>query len=253
MAQPRPDLSSRTSAWKPGASMPLRGSGRAHVIDHDLGREAAEHGVEIGMVLDVEQELHVPAQLLDALGQPARHAELQAGPGGAVDAETANAGLGQAPQLIVGDVLADQRDAAQPAGVCLDRIDDEAVVVAVEPGLHQHAAREARGVEHREIVVEIHRRRRIEPRRGVGILVPRAEHVRMAVCGVRRHHEVRPAHVSDRRRAHGGIGDWRPDAAHSSDPPHAPFIPASHLASFDERGKKTAPVPCNPGLVNQPA
>ena len=50
------------------------------------------------MILDVEQELHVPAELLDALGEPARHVERQPGPGGAVDAEAAHAGLGQIAQ-----------------------------------------------------------------------------------------------------------------------------------------------------------
>ena len=76
--------------------------------------EIAEQAVEVGMILDVEQELHVPAEVLDALGEPARHLERQPGLGGAVDAEAAHAGVGQIAQRAVGDVLADQRDGAQP-------------------------------------------------------------------------------------------------------------------------------------------
>jgi salicylate hydroxylase len=49
--------------------------GPAHVVDHHLGGEASQHGVEVGMILDVEQELHVPAELLDARGELARRLE----------------------------------------------------------------------------------------------------------------------------------------------------------------------------------
>ena len=98
LAQPRPDLSRRISAWKPGALMPFARIGPAHVVDHHLGREIAEQAVDIGMILDVEQELHVPAEVLDALGELARHLERQPGLGGAVDAEAAHAGVGQIAQ-----------------------------------------------------------------------------------------------------------------------------------------------------------
>ena len=135
------------------------------------------------MILDVEQELHVPAEILDALGELARHVERQSGLGGAVDAEAAHAAVGEIAQRAVGDVLADQRDGAQPLGMRLDGIDDETVVGAVEPGLHHDAAREARGVEHGEIMIERHRRRRVETVRGPGIFLARAEHVAVAVGG----------------------------------------------------------------------
>ena len=51
--------------------------------------------VDVGMILDVEQELHVPAEVLDALGKLARDVERQPGFGGAVDAEAAHAAVGQ--------------------------------------------------------------------------------------------------------------------------------------------------------------
>ena len=91
----------------------MRRIGPAHVVDHHLGRERAEECVDVGMVLDVEQELDVPAELLDALGELARHIEREPGLGGAVDAEAAHAGLGEIAQRAVGDVLADQRDGAK--------------------------------------------------------------------------------------------------------------------------------------------
>ena len=96
------------------------------------------------MILDVEQELDVPAEVLDARGEPARHLERQPGLGGAVDAEAAHAGLGEIAQRAVGDVLADQRDGAKLFRMRLDGVDDEAVVGAVEAGLHHDAALEAR-------------------------------------------------------------------------------------------------------------
>ena len=78
-----------------------------------------------------------------ALGEATRHVEAEPGLGGTVDAETAHAAFGEIAQFAVRDAFADQRDAAQPAGMRLDRVKDETVVVAVERGLHQDAAREA--------------------------------------------------------------------------------------------------------------
>ena len=165
------------------------------------------------MILDVEQELHVPAEVLDALGELARHLERQPGLGGAVDAEAAHAAVGQIAQGAVGDVLADQRDGAEPAGVRLDGVDDEAVVGAVQAGLHHHAALEARGGEHGEIIVEHHRRRRVETVGGPGIFVARPEHMAVAVGGFRRQLQFRRAHVEMRAGAlwrvqvHRGVCD----------------------------------------------
>ena len=65
------------------------------------------------MVLDVEQELHVHAEALHALGKLSRDVEGEAGLGRAVDAEAAHAAARQVLKLAVGDALADQRDAAQ--------------------------------------------------------------------------------------------------------------------------------------------
>jgi hypothetical protein len=45
------------------------------VVDHDLRRKAAEQRVDVGMILDVEQELNVPAEFFHALGKLARHVE----------------------------------------------------------------------------------------------------------------------------------------------------------------------------------
>ena len=113
-AQPRPDWSRRISAWKPGAPTPFFGSGRPMwSITTSVGKLPRKR-VEVGMILDVEQELHVPAEVLDALGELARHLERQSGLGGAVDAEAAHAAVGEIAQRAVGDVLADQRDGAKP-------------------------------------------------------------------------------------------------------------------------------------------
>ena len=157
------------------------------------------------MILDVEQELHMPAERLDARGEPARHRKRQPGPGGAVDTEAAHAAVRQIAQRAVGDVLADQRDAAQPVGMRLDDVDDEAVVVAVEPGLHQHAALEAGCAQHCQIIVERDRRRRVQPVGGPRIFIAGAEHVAVAVGGLRRKFQLGLADFEVRTGAHRRI------------------------------------------------
>ena len=87
-------------------------------------------------------------------------------------------------------------------GMRLDGIDDEAVVGAVEAGLHHDAALEARGGEHGEIIVERDRRRRVETVGGPGIFVARPEHMAVAVGGFRRQLQFRLAHVEMRAGAH---------------------------------------------------
>ena len=114
LAQPRPDLSRRDERLKARRVDALLRIGPAHVVDHDLGREIAKERIEVGVILDVEQELHMPAEILDALGELARDIEVKPGLGGAVDAKAAHARLGEIAQRAVGDVLVDQRDGAQP-------------------------------------------------------------------------------------------------------------------------------------------
>ena len=102
------------SAWKPGRVDTAARVGPAHVIDHHLGGEAAEQLVEVRMVLDVEQELHVPAEMLHPLGKLARATSI----GRPVLAvrltrKPRMPGRGEMRELRVGDALADQRDAAQ--------------------------------------------------------------------------------------------------------------------------------------------
>ena len=109
----------------------------------------------------------------------------------------------------------------------LDRIDDETIVVAVEPGLHQHAALEPDRAVHGEIILQEHRRRRVEPRGRVGILVLRPEHMRVAVHGLRRQLQRRLAHVEQRSGAHRRFG-----GAHGCSPSTQDFLKQRRLLRF---------------------
>ena len=195
------------SAWKPGALTPLPRIGPAHVVDHHLGREAAEEACRC------RDGPRCRAGTARASRNPStRSASLRA---------TSNARpvlavrLTRKPRTPAAARSASSRSvmsspiSAMPRsvfGMRLDGIDDEAVVVAVEPGLHHDAALEAGGAEHGEIVFEIHRRRRVEAVRGPGIFVARPEHVAVAVGGFRRERELRLPHVEMRAGAHRRIG-----------------------------------------------
>jgi hypothetical protein len=91
----------------------------------------------------------------------------------------------------------------------LDGIDDEAVVVAVDSGLHQHAALEASRPVHREVIFQEHRWWGEKPRGGTGILFLGTEHMGVAVSRLGRQLQRRFAHVQLRSGAHRGLGGTR--------------------------------------------
>ena len=123
------------------------------MIDHDREREAAKIR-RAREALDVEQELRVPAERGNALREPPRRVELDAGPRHQVRSEAAHAGcceMRSSGSVTVSSISAMPR---RRAGRRRDHINDELCCRAVEAGLHHHATSEANRVKHGEIIRE---------------------------------------------------------------------------------------------------
>ena len=103
-----------------------------------------------------------------------------------IEAQAADANRVPRPQFVRRNIRVSYRDAAQAFRLAPQRIEHCRVVTAMRTALHQHAAREANGVEHAEIFFQRRIGRRVAAILRVRKAIRRTEHMRMGIAGVRR-------------------------------------------------------------------
>ena len=180
----------------------------AQMADRERHRQAAEL-VHVGLV-DMQQQLDVPAQRLQPLGDAAQLGERLEGIAariGDVDADAAGAPLMHGLELGIGDAGADRNDGAQAVGMGADIVERGAVVGAVDAGLGDDPARDAEHLVQMLVGRGQRIRRRVAARRRPRIGRRRAEDMGVAVAGIGRHRELGLA----RRRIGSRAGLLRDD------------------------------------------
>ncbi len=122
-------------------------------------------------------------------------------------------------QLASMDVVRHDRNTAQPLRILRQRVEQRAVVGAVDARLDEHAALHAERVEHLPVIGRQGVLRRVKPARGVGIAAFRAADVRVAVAGAA--HQMKKGargalfvvamrfSRARRRGCRAGSADWR--------------------------------------------
>ena len=113
-----------------------------------------------------------------------------------IEAQAADAEPVPFAQIVPRNIGVGDRDAAQTVGSARQRIEHRCVVAAVRTALHQHAAREADGIEHAEIFFQRRIRRGVAAVVGVGKLCRRPEYMGMGIAGTRWRRHFRPADVA---------------------------------------------------------
>ena len=134
-------------------------------------------------------DLHVPAEVVDALRQRLEHVDRRRAGLHQVEADAAHAEIVQALELGVGHARVDDGDAARRRPDLRDAVERAGIVGAVGRGLHDDVARRADALLQKPIVVDL----------GVGRLQGRARRdreaavvdVHVAVAGVLRRLQLR--------------------------------------------------------------
>ena len=165
-----------------------------HVIEHDLRRQALQQVGILDDLVAAHVDLHMPAEIGDALGQRLDHVDRhrRARRIEHREADAANARIGHRAKLAVGDGRVHHRDAARVGRPeTLDRVGRHAVVGDVGRGRHDHGARRADARLQQLVLIDrsvaLHARLRPRPRRRKAVAVI---DVHVAVAGVRRRLEL---------------------------------------------------------------
>ncbi len=170
------------------------------MAQHDVHREIGERKVEIGKLVRMHQQFHVPAKRRDALRERLQCGHRQ-GAGLAVlhvddvDAHAPHARGVEFLQLRVRHILRNDRDAAHAPARRLHRVEHRRVVGAIDAGLHQHRALDAERVEHVQVIGEQAVRRSVDSRRGIRVARGGTHDVRVRVTGTGRHSQPGLARV----------------------------------------------------------
>ena len=161
-----------------------------HVVDDDrhLGGDVAQCAGDLGQDAPLAPHLHHPVQrahrrpeCLEHVEADAAHVAGAAGGREQVEAQPAHAAAVPIRQRVGGDARVRDGDAAQPIGPARERIEHDAVVVAVRVALHHDAMREAEVVEQRDVVFRRRRRWRVAAPLREGKFLRRPEHVGMRI------------------------------------------------------------------------
>lgn len=123
----------------------------AHVVHHPRHGQARQHGQQPRQVAHVHQELQVPAQRCDEVGDGLHLVVAHAALEKCVDAHPAHAQGVHVLQCRAGHGAVDHGHAAQALRVALQGGQHAPVVGAVGADLHQHPALHAQPVEHAQI------------------------------------------------------------------------------------------------------
>ena len=129
-----------------------------------------------------------------------------------IEAHAADAGVVERADLIRGNVRLDHGDAAQPLPAARQRVEQRAVVGAVDARLHQHRAVDPEHAEQMQIVVERRIRRRVDALLRVGEGIGRTADMGVGIAGAGRQPRARRAGIAIGRGAGGaesGSFAWR--------------------------------------------
>ena len=171
----------------------VRGAGvlrdAPHVVEHDRRRQAVEDVLDADDLVAEHVDLHVPAEVVDALRQRLEHVDRRRAGLHQVEADAAHAEIVQALELGVGHARVDDGDAARRRPDLRHAVQRAGIVGAVGRGLHYDVARRADALLQEPVVVGL----------GVGRLQGRARRdreaavvdVHVAVAGVLRRVQLR--------------------------------------------------------------
>ncbi len=161
---------------------------RAHVIDHDRGRQRGEEGFEVGQVRHLEIDHDVPAERRHPRGDPLQHlarGEIDQA-AHEVEAHAAHPRPVHGLELGVGDLLAHEGDALGLVAGGFERIDHRPIVLAVAGRLHDHVLVEPEEIAQREQLFLGRVAGRVFALGRVGKFRLRAEHVAVRIDRARR-------------------------------------------------------------------
>ena len=177
------------------------------MVDHDrqLGRDLAQLAGEVGQHAPIAPQLHDPSEFAHHRPEGLEHVEADpahvAGlPGGREDmkAQPAHAAPMPVAQRRRRNARIGDGDAAHARTVAIERIEHDAVVVAVGVALHDHAARQAKAIQQRDVIFGRRRRRRVAAARRERELFGRTEDVGVGVPRARGRQERRAARIRNR-------------------------------------------------------
>jgi hypothetical protein len=146
----------------------------------------------------------VPAKRRDRVRERPHHVERNDIPLALVvdeiETHAADAGFVERADLVRGNVRLDHRDAAQPLATPRQRIEQRAIVGAVDARLHQHRALDPEHAEQVQVVFQRRIRWRVDSLVCIGKALGGPANVRMGVAGARRQSRARRAGISVGRR-----------------------------------------------------
>ena len=195
---------------EPGLADVPAGAHIAHMADDDLGREVGEHGIEAGIIIDVDQELGMPAQRLDAFREARHRAERDGARGigdiDEVEAQPPDAGIMEPFDVGVRDRFIDDGDGAAPGAGLRQRFHQHRVVGAVDAGLDQHRALHSEGAEHLQIITKQGVGRRVDAPRRIRVGRFRPADMGVSVASARRQDDLWLTRLRVRRGAKRRLG-----------------------------------------------
>jgi hypothetical protein len=160
------------------------------VAEHDVHREAGEGAVEIGKLVRMHQEFHVPAERCNAQRQLLQHVHRQRAWLAVlhvhdIDAHPAHAGGIELFQFRDRYILGDHCDAAEATAGGLHRFQHHGVVGPVDAGLHQHCVLHAERREHLQVIGQQAVGRGVDARGRIRVARVRPHDVRVRVARAR--------------------------------------------------------------------
>ncbi len=164
--------------------MPDAGGGlhEAEMLDHDIDRQAGKARRQLGQLVAIDQQLQMPLQRFDPVGQYFQMVEPDIAGEIEIEADAAHADMRDPFQFLVRNIGRHHRHAAQAVAVERQRLQQAAIIGAVGARLHQHAAAEPERRQHLAILRERRFRRRIGARRALRKQRRRADHMALAVA-----------------------------------------------------------------------
>ena len=181
------------------------GRGVAQVVDDDRHRQVAEIIRQLRQVAPVDQELNVPAKQRDTVGHGSHPAHLDAARIEDIDADAPDAGPVHVAERRFVDRLVDHGDAPTAGTEARHGVQGAGVVGAIDAGLDDDAALNPKGRHDPAVGVDRGVGRRVGATGRVWEARRRAENMKMAIAGPRRH--------GQRRRSRIRIG-WRAGSEH---------------------------------------
>ena len=175
------------------------GPGQPHVVDDDGHGRRVDRVGECGDAVEMDEELHVPAERRDqrrgAVERGAHRGGIALPDAREVDAHAARAARIEVAHVVGRRARLQADDRPRAIAQRRDGVERAAVVVAVDARLDDDDARDAERVRHREVARQRRLARRVAVPHDRRVPVGRPEHVHVAVGDRKRKHRPSTIHT----------------------------------------------------------